>query len=172
MNESDKVKASAKIIIDCFESLGFAPQFFINPDHVLEWLESKEVELRKRGVEKPPVNKLIHEAFRTLTHAVHANAVEHGWFDTEMPNKEMEFLVGMAGVMKECGEALEVVSAKEWDVMDDKCPQHTKLSIELADIVLRLLTLCGRHDLNIGAAITAKHEFNRSRPYRHGGKAF
>ena len=124
------------------------------------------------AAEQPPVNKLIHEAFRTLTHAVHTNAVEHGWFDTEMPNKEMEFLVGMAGVMKECGEALEVVSAKEWDVKDEKCPQHTKLSIELADIVLRLLTLCGKHNINIGAAITAKHEFNRSRPYRHGGKAF
>lgn len=41
---------------------------------------------------------------------------------------------------------------------------------ELADVIIRVLDYCGYAGINIDAAISQKHEYNKSRPYRHGGK--
>lgn len=41
---------------------------------------------------------------------------------------------------------------------------------ELADVIIRTLDLCAKHDIDIHAAIEEKLEFNRTRPHRHGGK--
>ena len=41
---------------------------------------------------------------------------------------------------------------------------------ELADVIIRVLDYCGYAGIDIDAAISQKHEYNRTRPYRHGGK--
>lgn len=41
---------------------------------------------------------------------------------------------------------------------------------ELADIILRVLDLCGAYGINIDRALREKHEHNKLRPPRHGGK--
>ena len=41
---------------------------------------------------------------------------------------------------------------------------------EYADIVIRVLDQCERLGINIGKAIAVKHQYNLSRPERHGGK--
>lgn len=41
---------------------------------------------------------------------------------------------------------------------------------ELADVIIRVLDYCGYAGIDIDAAISQKHEYNKSRPYRHGGK--
>jgi len=42
---------------------------------------------------------------------------------------------------------------------------------ELADVIIRIMDFCGKHNINIGAITIEKLRFNRSRPHRHGGKA-
>ena len=44
------------------------------------------------------------------------------------------------------------------------------LPIELADVVIRIADFCGRHGIDLDAAIKAKLAFNKTRPKRHGGK--
>ena len=44
------------------------------------------------------------------------------------------------------------------------------ISEELADTVIRIFDMSAYLDIDIEAAIIAKHEYNKSRPYRHGGK--
>ena len=44
------------------------------------------------------------------------------------------------------------------------------IPIELADVIIRILDYCGYAGIDIEAAIRQKHEYNKSRPYRHGGK--
>ena len=44
------------------------------------------------------------------------------------------------------------------------------IPIELADAIIRIFDYCGYAGIDIDAAITQKHEFNKTRPYRHGGK--
>jgi hypothetical protein len=41
---------------------------------------------------------------------------------------------------------------------------------ELADIIIRVLDICGYHKIDIAAAIADKMAFNDTRDYRHGGK--
>lgn len=41
---------------------------------------------------------------------------------------------------------------------------------ELADVIIRILDMCGKYGIDIGAMIAEKHEFNKTRPYKHGGK--
>lgn len=44
------------------------------------------------------------------------------------------------------------------------------IPIELADVIIRIFDYCGYAGIDIDAAITQKHEYNKTRPYRHGGK--
>lgn len=42
--------------------------------------------------------------------------------------------------------------------------------IELADVIIRILDYCIEYDIDIEAAMLAKFEYNKQRPYRHGGR--
>lgn len=41
---------------------------------------------------------------------------------------------------------------------------------ELADIIIRVLDICGHLDIDIANALADKMAYNETRPYRHGGK--
>ena len=44
------------------------------------------------------------------------------------------------------------------------------VAVELADCMIRILDYCGHAGIDIEEAIRIKHEYNKTRPYRHGGK--
>jgi NTP pyrophosphatase (non-canonical NTP hydrolase) len=46
----------------------------------------------------------------------------------------------------------------------------TCLEEEFADIVIRVMDNAKRLDVDLASAISRKHEFNATRPHRHGGK--
>ncbi len=41
---------------------------------------------------------------------------------------------------------------------------------ELADVVIRVADLCGLYGIDLDEALEAKMAYNKTRPYRHGGK--
>lgn len=43
---------------------------------------------------------------------------------------------------------------------------------ELADVIIRVLHVCAKNKIAIGPIVAKKHEQNKLRPYRHGGKLF
>lgn len=49
-------------------------------------------------------------------------------------------------------------------------PKPEGIAIELADAVIRILDYCGHVGIDIEKAIEIKHEYNKTRPYKHGGK--
>jgi len=42
---------------------------------------------------------------------------------------------------------------------------------EMADVIIRALHFCGKHGIDIDAAVREKMAYNDSRPFKHGGKA-
>lgn len=42
--------------------------------------------------------------------------------------------------------------------------------IELADVIIRILDTAGAYDIDMEQLVKLKHEYNKTRPYRHGGK--
>ena len=73
----------------------------------------------------------------------------------------------IALIHSELSEALE---ADRKDLVSDHCPSLSGVEEELADVFIRLLHLCARLDIDLGAATSVKMAYNRTREYKHGKK--
>lgn len=62
-----------------------------------------------------------------------------------------------------CDKNIPVKLGRSIDLMNN-------LEEELADIIIRTLDMAHRLNVNIEEAVKAKHEYNKTRPHRHGGK--
>jgi len=100
-----------------------------------------------------------------LATEVHKNAVDHGWYE-----QEVTFPETIALCHAELSEALEEHRNGNTTVYYCNNGKPEGILIELADCILRILDYCGSKNLDIDQAIRIKHEYNKTRPYRHGGK--
>lgn len=118
-----------------------------------------------------------------LAKEVHENARVHGWW-----NEERSFGDIIALCHSELSEALEEYRDGMPDVYfvintettseirtdyrssnyDGEKPEG--VAVELADCIIRILDYCGKAGIDIEDAIRRKIEYNKTRPYRHGGK--
>ena len=100
---------------------------------------------------------------------VHKNAVQHGWYDGNGAKNFGELLML---VVTEVAEVMEEYRngrlMKETYV--NKNGKMCGIPSELADIVIRVMDICGYYNIDLEQAIAEKHEYNKSRPYKHGGK--
>lgn len=95
------------------------------------------------------INQLCKEAFET--------AASKGWHDQE---KETGTLLAL--IHAEVSEALEA----------DRKGDKENFVEELADVCIRIFDLCGSRGIDLETAILAKMEYNKTRTYKHGGKAY
>lgn len=101
-----------------------------------------------------------------LVNASHDTARDKGWHDPAPSTAEF-----IALTHSELSEALE--QARDGHPLTDvyrnaSSPKPEGFPIELADAVIRIADFCGRHQIDLEAAIEAKMDYNRSRPRRHG----
>lgn len=87
--------------------------------------------------------------------SVHENAVAHGWWE-----KEPSFAEIIALCHSELSEALN----------EDRYSDLQGRAVEMIDCVLRILDWCAKEDVDIEKIMTLKHEYNKTRPYKHGKK--
>ena len=76
----------------------------------------------------------------------------------------------LALIMREASEALEGVRAG--NPPDSHIPEFTSEEAELADVIIRIMNLATSDGLRLAEAIVAKQDYNKARPFKHGGKAF
>lgn len=107
----------------------------------------------------------LRSALAAFQSDVHITAVEHGWH--EKPRSMGE---SIALMHSELSEALE--AARHGNPPDDKVPEYDGISAEFADVIIRILDTAEASGLNVIGALIAKAEYNKSRPYKHGGKKF
>lgn len=101
------------------------------------------------------IRKLQNEAYKT--------ARQHGFI-------EATFAQRIALIHSELSEALEWYreSGDFEGTFEDSKP--VGVPSELADVVIRVLDLCGYIDVDLESAIIDKMAYNTTRPYRHGDK--
>ena len=95
---------------------------------------------------------------------VHALAKEKGWYDSRRSDTEILMLI--ADEIFEGFKEIRNNKPSYYEV--DGKPEG--LSVELADTVIRILDYCEYRGFDLEDLIKKKHEYNRNRSHRHGGK--
>ena len=115
---------------------------------------------------------------------IHENAVAHGWWDEPRSFGDIISLCH-----SELSEALEeyrnkkpnayceslftengmygINAPNEWGIHD----KPEGVAVEMIDCMIRILDWCGKEGVDVDSLLKAKHDYNCTRPYRHGGKS-
>jgi hypothetical protein len=103
------------------------------------------------------ISELVEKSYGT--------AREKGWHESERPFGEI-----VALIHSELSEALEEYRAGRGNFYLGTNGKPEGIAVEFADAIIRIADAAGELGLDLPGAILAKLEYNRTRPYRHGGK--
>lgn len=118
---------------------------------------------------------------------IHRLAKEKGWYDK--PISDLEFHALVHGEIAEATEEVragtppiyqcksyrahhEIREMLPTDEGWDKNIKPEGRAIELVDVIIRIIDWFEYKGWDIEQAISLKHDFNKTRPHRHGGKLY
>ena len=102
---------------------------------------------------------------------IHENAREKGWWDGVTEEDKVKLIPEkILLIHAELSEAVEEFRNGTIDTYIGAGGKPEGLWVEMADAVIRILDLAGAFDVDLEHIIEVKHEYNKTRPHRHGGK--
>ena len=123
---------------------------------------------------------------------IHDNARDHGWWEEERKFPEIialchselsealeEYRAGRPLKWYDCHAPIDIGSVcGERDECGKCCSKPCEyaeqkpegMAVEMADCIIRILDWCGKEGIDIESILKAKHEYNKTRSYKHGGK--
>lgn len=108
----------------------------------------------------------------TISHwkaTTHKTAVQSGWWPTTL-SEDSAVAQAMMGMHAEVNEAWECWRERDLGMRTALDGKPEGFSVELADVLIRLLNFCEQFDVDIETAMETKNAYNKTRPHRHGGK--
>lgn len=99
----------------------------------------------------------------------HQTAVEHGWWEEQPPRSFGDQIALMHSELSEALEQFREHHHPSEIYIEDAKPEG--VAVELADVLIRIFDTCGYYGVDLQQALTLKLAYNKTRPYRHGGKA-
>lgn len=143
----------------------------LDPDQMVVVVDrfGEQVSARVRTLipieETPPAST---GSLNDLADEITENNIAKGWYT---PGTERNFGESMMLVVSELAEALEHFrDGREVDEVFFENGKPDGVPIEVADAIIRLLGFSAENGIDIDRAVRTKMEYNKTRPYRHGGK--
>jgi len=102
---------------------------------------------------------------------IHDYAIEKGWWRTTFVTSSV-VITKLALIHSEISEALEELRNDKIALYYSENKKPEGFEVELADAVIRIFDLAAAMSIDLERIIEIKHEYNKTRPYKHGGKIF
>lgn len=114
----------------------------------------------------------IFIGLKRLCRLSHQTAIDKGWYNVDESGKieQRNFGEVVALMHSELSEALE--AERHGNKPSEHIPDFSGVEEEFADVLIRIFDTCEAKGYDLAGAVTAKMEFNESRPMKHGGKKF
>ena len=133
-------------------------------DGLEETMPGLAVSLVEKWKEEHAAGSSVPLRINEFARAVHENAVDHGWWETERSFPEV-----VALCHSELSEALEAYRDSDaMVVMVNGKPEG--IAVEMVDCMIRILDYLEYKEIDIEYLMRKKHDYNRTREYKHGGK--
>jgi hypothetical protein len=108
------------------------------------------------------------KTIKSWSQDIHRLSLEKGWYDPSNPERTaLEFHMLFVSEIAEATEAVRT-NSPSFFVSDSGKPEGER--VELADAVIRIMDYFESRGWDLETVMAAKHDYNKTRPYRHGGK--
>lgn len=113
------------------------------------------------------------KSIRVRTEEIHANALNHGWWDDTKTYDERLAKIPEKILLAHCELSEAVEEFRVGNIKTYYDPETGKpegVFVELADAMIRLMDLAGACGVDLEQLIEEKHNYNKTRSHRHGNK--